>query len=199
MKKTAASFLLVTALLGMLLTACSGKSNNNVESPSPTSTPTASESANPSPSSEPGQTQEPEQTEKPDEKAEESSTDKIVNQMLKKIEQPSLFDLTEETLKDYYDIDRELIEDFTIKTPAINLISNEIAVVKVKDAKNIDAIKKSMEQRAKDVQKMFEQYLPEPYKNAQNYKIAVEGDYVLFLISESADDLVKAFKEAAKG
>ncbi len=46
---------------------------------------------------------------------------------------------------------------------------------------------------------MFEQYLPEPYKNAQNYKIAVEGDYVLFLISESADDLVKAFKEAAKG
>ncbi|RED60661.1 DUF4358 domain-containing protein [Cohnella phaseoli] len=193
MKKTAASFLLVTALLGMLLTACSGKSNNNVESPSPTSTPTASESANPSPSSEPGQTQEP------DEKAEESSTDKIVNQMLKKIEQPSLFDLTEETLKDYYDIDRELIEEFTIKTPAINLISNEIAVVKVKDAKNIDAIKKSMEQRAKDVQKMFEQYLPEPYKNAQNYKIAVEGDYVLFLISESADDLVKAFKEAAKG
>jgi len=192
MKKTAMSLLLVTFLLGSLLTACSGNANNNAGTPTATIPPASTDSteASPSPSPEPEESQEPEDIAA-------SSTDKIVNTMLEQIEQPGLIDLTLEGLKDYYGIDPEIVEAFTIKTPAFNLIANEVAVIKVKDVKDIDAVKKGMEQRAIDVQKMFEQYLPEPYKNAQNYKIAAEGSYVLFLISESADDLVKAFKEAA--
>ncbi|OXS57331.1 hypothetical protein B1A99_17740 [Cohnella sp. CIP 111063] len=197
MKKSALSFLLVTALLGSLLTACSGNNNgNNAGTPTAANPPVASETpgAGSSPSAEPEQ---PDNSAKPDENPSASSTDKIVSSMLEKIEQPSLIDLAPEELKNYYGIDPELVEEFTIKTPAFNLMSNEIAVIKVKDVKHIEAVKKGMEKRAEDVQKMFEQYLPEPYKHAQNYKIEAKGEYVLFLISESADDLVKAFKEIA--
>jgi len=88
-----------------------------------------------------------------------------------------------------------MLAEFTIKTPAINLMSNEIAVIKVKDAKDMDAIKSALEQRATVVQQMFEHYLPNPYKYAQDYRISVSGDYVLFLISESADELEEAFKD----
>lgn len=193
MKKTAMSLLVVTALLGSLLTACSGNGNNNGATPPATNTPIASESPTPSPSP----SDEPDNTEKPDDNKTESSTDKIMKAMLDKIEQPGLMDLTKDDIDTYYVIDTDLIDEFSIKTPAFNLSSNEIAIIKVKDNKDIAEIKKSMEQRAADVQKMFEQYLPEPYKLAQNYKIATEGDYVLFLISEKADELEKAFKEAA--
>jgi len=194
MKKSALSFLLVTALLGSLLTACSGSNNgNNAGTPSATNPPIASETpgAGSSPSDEPDESQQP------DENPSASSTDKILNAMLEKIEQPSLMDLAPEELKNYYDIDPDFVEEFTIKTPAFNLMANEIAVIKVKDVKDIEAVKKGMEKRASDVQKMFEQYLPEPYKHAQNYKIVDKGNYVLFLISESADDLVKAFTEVS--
>jgi len=115
--------------------------------------------------------------------------------MFTKIEQPGLMDQSVEILEDYYRIDSEMVDEFTLKTPAINLMANEIAVIKVKDANDIDTVKKGMEQRAEDVQKMFESYLPEPYKHAQNYKIATNGNYVLFIISESADELEKAFME----
>jgi len=194
MKKTAMSLLVVTALLGSLLTACSGNMNNNsATTPPATNTPIVSESPSPSPNP----SEEPENTEKPDDNKTESSTDKIMKAMLDKIEQPGLMDLTLDNIDAYYVIDTDLIEEFSIKTPAFNLSSNEIAIVKVKDNKDIAEIKKSMEQRGADVQKMFEQYLPEPYKLAQNYKIATVDDYVLFLISEKADELEKAFKEAA--
>lgn len=196
MKKTTLSLLIATALLGSLLTACSGDKNNNGATPPATNTPIASESPTPSPSP----SDEPENTDKPDDnKTESSSTDKIMNAMLEKEEQAGLMDLTMDNLDTYYVIDTDLIDEFSIKTPAFNLSSNEIAIIKVKDSKDIAEIKKSMEQRGADVQKMFENYLPEPYKLAQNYKIAIEGDYVLFVISEKADELEKAFKEAAAG
>lgn len=187
MKKSAMSLLLATALIGSLLTACSGNTKNNDEIPA------ATETANPSPSP----TADPEQPQEPDEKPITSFTDKIVKEMLEKIDQPGLYDLDLEGMKDYYGVDPEIVEEFTIKIPAINLIANEVAVIKVKDIKDIDTVKKGMEQRAVDIQSMFEHYLPEPYKNAQNYKIAAKGKYVLFLVSESADELEKAFKEAA--
>lgn len=193
MKKTAMSLLVITALLGSLLTACSGNTNNNSATPPATNSPITSES----PTSSPSPSDEPSNTDKPDDNKIESSTDKIMKAMLDKIEQPGLMDLTLDNIDAYYVIDTDLIDEFSIKTPAFNLSSNEIAIVKVKDKKDIAEIKKSMEQRGADVQKMFEQYLPEPYKLAQDYRVVTVGEYVLFLISEKADELEKTFKEAA--
>lgn len=192
MKKTAISLLLMTALLGSLLTACSDSSNSNSGTPETTNPPIVNggNEVSPPPSEEPDGTEE-----ETDENTTASSTDKIINEMLSITEQPGLMDQSVEILADYYRIDPEIVDEFTLKTPAINLMANEIAVIKVKDANDIDQVKKGMEQRAEDVQKMFENYLPEPYKNAQNYKIATNGNYVLFIISESADELEKAFME----
>lgn len=192
MKKNTLSLLVATALLGSLLTACS--SNTNVETPTATPSPTPSENVEITPSPE----VDPTVPQNPDENKVESSTDKIMNTILEKIEQPGLFDLSSEELEDFYGINSEIVDEFTVKTPAVNLIANEIAVIKVKDDSDIDTVKKSMEQRASEVQKMFENYLPEPYKQAQNYKIITKGKYVLFVISESAEDLVKAFNEIAE-
>ncbi|MNH44254.1 hypothetical protein D3C79_1063640 [compost metagenome] len=58
---------------------------------------------------------------------------------------------------------------------------------------DIAAVEEGIKKRAADVQKSFETYLPDQYENAKNYKLETKGSYVLFVISESADQLVAEF------
>lgn len=106
--------------------------------------------------------------------------------------------MSADDVKNQYGIDTSTLADFSGRMPLMNVKTNEIAVFKVKKEKDIDAVKKGMVSRAEAVQKQFESYLQDQYENAKNYKIVVQGNYVLFVISESADDLVKAFKAAVK-
>lgn len=122
-----------------------------------------------------------------------NSTEGIVDAILTKIEQPSLMDVTSDMVQDMYHFDPALLEQFTIKMPMMNVKTNEIAVLKVKDAKDIATVEEGVKQRAADVQKQFETYLPDQYENAKNYKLVVKDSYVLFVISESADDIVNEF------
>ena len=244
MKKSAMSFLLITALLGSLLTACSGNADKNNSTPTATSSPTASESVSPSPesspsaspesspseqpeaspseSAQPGKTPEPSpspsesakpdkkpqpspspsESAKPDKKPEPSEKPKslssgdIVDFMLEQVEQPVSLDMSAEQLEEAYGIDPDILENFAVRAPFVNIKSNELALFKVKKAKDAAAVKKGIEKRAGDIQKSFESYLPDQYENSKNYRVVTQGNYVLFIISESADDLEKAFKGA---
>lgn len=121
------------------------------------------------------------------------SAKEMVDEMLKQIEQPIIAEMESDMIKDSYYIDPELLEEFAIRYSMISIKSNEVAILKVKDAKNIDTVKEGIKKRAEDIQKQFEWYLPDQYENAQNYRIVTNGNYILFVISESADDLEKAF------
>jgi len=130
--------------------------------------------------------------------ADVTTTSGIVDAILNKVEQPSLMPLEGDAVKDFYNFDPALVEEFTIKMPMMNVKTNEIAVFKVKDAADIPAIEKSIDDRAAQVQKQFETYLPDQYENAKNYKVVKEGNYVLFVISESADAIIEQFQALVK-
>ncbi|RKP48843.1 DUF4358 domain-containing protein [Cohnella endophytica] len=117
----------------------------------------------------------------------------MADQILKQIEQPMLMELEDEMIQKLYHLDPALLEQHTIRVPLMNVKTNEIAILKAKDAKDIPVIETAIKQRAADVQKQFETYLPDQYENAKNYKLVVKGNYVLFVISERADDIVKAY------
>ncbi|WP_372632787.1 DUF4358 domain-containing protein [Cohnella sp.] len=117
----------------------------------------------------------------------------MADEMLQRIEQPMLVELESAMVEQLYHLDPALLEDYTIRTPMMNVKTNEIAILKVKDAKDVAAVEAAVKQRAADVQKQFETYLQDQYENAKNYKLVVKGNYVLFVISESADDFVNAF------
>lgn len=110
------------------------------------------------------------------------------------VEQPPLIDMGADQVKEAYGIDTKLLADFTVMAPLMNVKTNEIAIFKVKNVKDIAMVKKGIKKCAADIQKSFEDYLQDQYENAKNYKIVTNGDYVLFLISESAEDLEKAFQ-----
>lgn len=118
----------------------------------------------------------------------------MVDKMLADIEQPALMELDAEGVKQQYHVDLGLLEEYSVRIPMMNVKSNELSILKVKDAKDISAVEETVKKRAADVQKSFEQYLPDQYENAKNYKIVTKGNYVLFVISDQADAFVKSFE-----
>ena len=121
------------------------------------------------------------------------SANEMVEEMLAKVEQPSLMELTPDLVKEMYNIDPEKLEDYAIRIPMMNVKTNEIAILKVKDAADVSAVEEALKQRAQTVQQQFETYLPDQYENAKNYKLVTKGNYVLFVISDQADELVTEY------
>ena len=121
------------------------------------------------------------------------SANEMVNEMLSKIEQPMMMELTDEQVQDIYNIDPEKLADYAIRIPMMNVKSNEIAILKVKDVADVPAVEEAVKQRAQTVQQQFETYLPDQYENAKNYKVVTKGNYVLFVISDQADELVTEY------
>ena len=117
----------------------------------------------------------------------------MVNEMLAKVEQPMMMEVTGEQVQEVYNIDPEKLEDYAIRIPMMNVKSNEIAILKVKDAADVSAVEEALKQRAQTVQQQFETYLPDQYENAKNYKLVTKGNYVLFVISDQADELVTEY------
>jgi DNA mismatch repair ATPase MutL len=152
--------------------------------PAPSKKPTAPDKK-PTPSKEPDSS-----------KAPSPATKDIVDEMLKQVEQPSLMEMSGDQVKEAYGIDMALLEDYAVHVPLMNVKTNEIAIFKVKKPTDIAAVKKGIETRAENVQKQFEHYLQDQYENAKNYRLVTKGNYVLFLISESADALEKAFNDS---
>ena len=121
------------------------------------------------------------------------TANEMVDEMLAKVEQPAMMELPAEQMQDIYHIDPEKFEDYAIRIPMMNVKTNEIAVMKVKNSDDVPEVEDAVKQRAADVQKQFETYLPDQYENAKNYQLVTKGNYVLFVISDQADELVKVF------
>ncbi|WP_342600633.1 DUF4358 domain-containing protein [Psychrobacillus sp. FSL H8-0483] len=121
------------------------------------------------------------------------SAKEMTDQMVKEVEQPSQIELAPEEVKGLYNIDPEKLEDYSIRIPMMNVKTNEIAILKVKDAKDVPDVELGVKERAESVKKQFEHYLPDQYENAKNYKLVTKGNYVLLVISDKADELVKVY------
>ncbi|WP_431028890.1 DUF4358 domain-containing protein [Lysinibacillus sp. LZ02] len=121
------------------------------------------------------------------------SAKEIADTMVAEVEQPAQIELSAEQLKEFYNIDAAKLEDFSVRMPMMNVKTNEIAIFKVKEAKDVAEIEAAAKQRAENVMKQFEQYLPDQYENAKNYKIVTKDNYVLMVISESAEELINVY------
>ena len=124
----------------------------------------------------------------------ELTANEMVDEMLAKVEQPAMMELPADQVKDIYHIDPETFEEYAIRIPMMNVKTNEVAVMKVKNSDDVPKVEEAVKQRAEDVQKQFESYLPDQYEIAKNYQVVTKGDYVLFVISDQADELVNVFE-----
>lgn len=127
-----------------------------------------------------------------------STTQEVIDAILAQVEQPAQMSLEGEQVKDFYHIDPAILEDYTIKIPMMNVKTNELALLKVKNETDIQTVVEGVKKRAENVQKQFETYLQDQYENAKNYKVITKGNYVLFVIAEEADAMVEQFHKLVK-
>ena len=61
-----------------------------------------------------------------------------------------------------------------------------------------ETVKAAVEKRQDDLEAQWSQYLPEQLELVQNYKLVTNGNYILFAVSEYADEAVTAFNTYTK-
>lgn len=191
MKKRILNLLMVVAM-GIALTAC-GADNTNKNNDTGTGTDTSTnENTNTNDGADKGD------ADKDEPSAEAGTTKEMIEAILAESEQPPQMPIEGDMVKDLYHFDPALLEQYTIMTPLMNVKTNEIAILQVKDAKDIAAVEEGVKQRAADVQKQFETYLQDQYENAKNFKLVTKGNYVLFVIAEDADKIAAKFEALVK-
>lgn len=116
---------------------------------------------------------------------------------ISKLDIPSLTDLDDATLTALYGIDPADLDSYLCKMPMVNVQATEFFIAKVKDGK-MDTVKAAVEKRQDDLEAQWSQYLPEQLELVQNYKLVTNGNYILFAVSEYADQAVTAFNTYTK-
>ena len=69
--------------------------------------------------------------------------------------------------------------------------------MKVKKGKMADA-EAGITQRQEDLDATWSQYLPDVYETVKDARVVKNGNYILFVVSEKADEAVSAFDEMTK-
>ena len=87
------------------------------------------------------------------------TANEMVDEMLTQVEQPAMMELTTDQVKEIYNIDPEMLEEYAIRIPMMNVKTNEIAILKVKNEADVPQVEQALKQRAENVQKQFETYL----------------------------------------
>lgn len=124
-----------------------------------------------------------------------AQTSEIMNNISTTLENEFLhmIELDDFAVNSTYGIDTEILENYIIKVPIMNIRADEIAIVKVKDIKDVDNIVKKFNERVTTVQKTFENYLDEQYDLAKNPLVINKGKYILMSISEKNEIIENIF------
>lgn len=104
----------------------------------------------------------------------------------------------EKTIKKLYYLNKNDIEDFISYAPKSNMDADEILILKVKDEKNIPAIKKEIQKRIDKQGDSFKNYKPENYEIIKNSVLEDEGKYLILIISKNASNINEAIKKYFK-
>ena len=110
----------------------------------------------------------------------------------------SMTELSADRVNSYYDIDLKKLEDFSIYIEGSGGYADEVAIFKVKDNKDIEDIKASIDDRIKNRLKDFDGYNSEELVKIKNNLVLVKGKYILFVISENNDKAKSTFNAALK-
>lgn len=109
----------------------------------------------------------------------------------------AFMELTADDLTALYGLDASAVEAFTCKMPMMNVQATEFFVAKAA-AGQVETVKAAAVKRQADLDATWSHYLPAQYELVQNYKLVVNGDYVLFVVAENAQAAVDAFNSLTK-
>lgn len=157
-------------------------------SAAPTTKPTTKPTATPKPTAAPTATPAP---------TPETSVVQSVWNEISALDMPMMTTVNDALLSSIYGINASDLVEYVCKMPAMNTTATEFFIGEVKDGK-MDTVKAALEARQDALDEEWSKYLPEQYELVQNYQLVTSGNYVIFVISDQADEAVSAFNTYAK-
>ena len=162
----------------LMLTGCSKK--NPQPSPTPSATPSAEPTMTPSAS--------PETVE---------GLKGIMDAIRRNDEYqlPMSMDVDDTVLVDTYGLSSDLVKDYAIFMPAMNVHATEIILVEAQDGK-LDEVRKALDKRMETVEQTWSTYLPEQYELVKNRKTLEEGNVIAIVIADQADAILQEISDS---
>ncbi|NQX65945.1 DUF4358 domain-containing protein [Paenibacillus alba] len=97
-----------------------------------------------------------------------------------------------------YQIKSEDIESFILYTAVTNMKADELTIIKVKDANQLESIQGKILKRIEAQEVKFKDYRPDEYFLVEKHVLKAKGNYIFFAVSAEAEHMENAFDEAFK-
>lgn len=130
--------------------------------------------------------------------SEELSAEKVGERIQQAVSFQDMKQRDLEKLQKLYQIEAEKVENFILYTASSNVKADELAVIKVKDASDIENVKEKIQQRIEAQTIKFKDYRPEEYFLIEKHVLKTKGQFVLFAVSKEVDQIESVFDEALK-
>ncbi|NEW09702.1 DUF4358 domain-containing protein [Paenibacillus sp. SYP-B3998] len=101
-------------------------------------------------------------------------------------------------LEKLYQIKPQEVESFILYTAVTNIKADELTVIKVKDANQLESIQEKILKRIEAQEVKFKDYRPDQYFLVEKHVLKKKGNYIFFVVSEEAEQMESAFDEAFK-
>lgn len=99
--------------------------------------------------------------------------------------------LDEAKLLELYGLDDTLVESFVSTIPMMSAQIDETTIIKATEG-NAEKVKEKILKRQEVM--MTDAFYPELVEHVENYKLVVNGDYVIFAVGPHAETYVKSFE-----
>lgn len=97
-----------------------------------------------------------------------------------------------------YSIEAEQVEDFVLYTSSSNVRADELAIIQVKDANDVQEVLAGIRKRVEAQAAKFQDYLPAEYYLLEHHVLKAKGRLILFAVSDEAGRIEEAFDRAMK-
>lgn len=126
------------------------------------------------------------------------SINDIESNLIKNIDTESMEKGNQKTLRRFYGINPDDLEDFVLYTPKSNMDVDEMLVLKAKDLEKVDFIEESIESRVNRQIENFNGYGVDQVGLLDNYEMKIEDKYVFFVVSNKAEEIKEEFIKSIK-
>ena len=94
-----------------------------------------------------------------------------------------------------YKLDPAEYEGMLLYYPSTNMGAEEILLVKLKDPAQAEGVETAVMQRWEAQRNVFEGYAVDPYELLGKYQLVTRGNYILYIVAEDAQPVVRAFEK----
>ena len=101
--------------------------------------------------------------------------------------------ITIDDLQNEFSINSEWIKQVIGQRPYVNVTSSMYVIVEVTEG-DVDNVVSAFEKYGESYDEMWKDYLTEEYELVKNRKIGAKGNYVYFIVSDYASDIVDLIK-----